>query len=100
MKRSCSGPIPDGSLVRLKDVARIELGSQNYALQGRLNGKAGAVLALYQLPGTNAIQAVDGVKKLMEQAKKSFPPDMDYVIALDTTQAVREGLERDRHDPL
>jgi HAE1 family hydrophobic/amphiphilic exporter-1 len=43
---------PDGSLVRLKDVARIELGSQNYALQGRLNGKAGAVLALYQLPGT------------------------------------------------
>jgi HAE1 family hydrophobic/amphiphilic exporter-1 len=84
---------PDGSLVRLKDVARIELGSQTYALQGRLNGKAGAVLALYQLPGTNAIQAVDGVKALMEQAKKSFPPDMDYVIALDTTQAVREGLK-------
>src|SRR5512147_282356 len=84
---------PDGSLVRLKDVARIELGSQTYALQGRLNGKAAAVLALYQLPGTNAIQAVDGVKKLMEQARKSFPPDMDYVIALDTTQAVREGLK-------
>ena len=74
-------------------MARIELGSQTYALQGRLNGKACAVLALYQLPGTNAIQAVDGVKKLMEQAKKSFPPDMDYVIALDTTQAVREGLK-------
>jgi len=88
---------PDGSLVRLKDVARIELGSQNYALQGRLNGKAGAVLALYQLPGTNAIQAVDGVKKLMEQARKSFPPDMDYVIALDTTQAVREGLKEIVH---
>jgi HAE1 family hydrophobic/amphiphilic exporter-1 len=84
---------PDGSLVRLKDVARIELGSQTYALQGRLNGKACAVLALYQLPNTNAIAAVDGVKKLMEQAKKSFPPDMDYVIALDTTQAVREGLK-------
>jgi HAE1 family hydrophobic/amphiphilic exporter-1 len=88
---------PDGSLVRLKDVARIELGSQNYALQGRLNGKAAAVLALYQLPGTNAIQAVDGVKKLMEQTKKSFPPDMDYVIALDTTQAVREGLKEIVH---
>jgi HAE1 family hydrophobic/amphiphilic exporter-1 len=88
---------PDGSLVRLKDVARIELGSQTYALQGRLNGKAGAVLALYQLPGTNAIQAVDGVKKLMEQAKKSFPPDMDYVIALDTTQAVREGIKEIVH---
>jgi hydrophobic/amphiphilic exporter-1 (mainly G- bacteria), HAE1 family len=88
---------PDGSLVRLKDVARIELGSQTYALQGRLNGKAAAVLALYQLPGTNAIQAVDGVKKLMEQAKKSFPPDMDYVIALDTTQAVREGIKEIVH---
>ncbi|MFZ5450903.1 MAG: efflux RND transporter permease subunit [Thermodesulfobacteriota bacterium] len=88
---------PDGSLVRLKDVARIELGSQTYALQGRLNGKAGAVLALYQLPGTNAIQAVDGVKKLMEEARKSFPPDMDYVIALDTTQAVREGLKEIVH---
>ena len=84
---------PDGSLVRLKDVARIELGSQTYSLQGRLNGKAGAVLAIYQLPGTNAIKAVDGVKALMEQAKKSFPPDMDYVIALDTTEAVREGLK-------
>ena len=88
---------PDGSLVRLKDVARIELGSQTYALQGRLNGKAAAVLALYQLPGTNAIQAVDGVKALMEQAKKSFPPDMDYVIALDTTQAVREGIKEIVH---
>jgi hydrophobic/amphiphilic exporter-1 (mainly G- bacteria), HAE1 family len=88
---------PDGSLVRLKDVARIELGSQTYALQGRLNGKPCAVLALYQLPGTNAIDAVDGVKKLMEQAKKSFPPDMDYVIALDTTQAVREGLKEIVH---
>jgi HAE1 family hydrophobic/amphiphilic exporter-1 len=84
---------PDGSLVRLKDVARIELGSQNYALQGRLNGKACAALAMYQLPGTNAIQAVDGVKKLMDEVKKSFPPDMDYVVALDTTQAVREGLK-------
>ncbi len=88
---------PDGSLVRLKDVARIELGSQTYALQGRLNGQACAVLALYQLPGTNAIQAVDGVKALMEQAKKSFPPDMDYVVALDTTQAVREGLKEILH---
>jgi len=88
---------PDGSLVRLKDVARIELGSQTYANRGRLNGKAGAVLALYQLPGTNAIQAVDGVKKLMEQAKKSFPPDLEYVIALDTTEAVREGMKEILH---
>jgi HAE1 family hydrophobic/amphiphilic exporter-1 len=84
---------PDGSFVRLKDVARVELGSQTYAMSGRLNGKPSAVLALYQLPGTNAIQAVDGVKKLMEEAKKSFPPDLDYVVSLDTTFAVREGIK-------
>jgi HAE1 family hydrophobic/amphiphilic exporter-1 len=84
---------PDGSLVRLKDVARIELGSQTYEMRGRLNGKPSAVLALYQLPGSNAINAVNGVKKLMEQVKKSFPQDLEYVISLDTTEAVREGMK-------
>ena len=84
---------PDGSFVRLKDVGRIELGSQTYTMAGRLNGKPAAVLALYQLPGTNSIQAVDGVKKLMEEAKLSFPPDLAYEISLDTTFAVREGIK-------
>src|SRR5512136_2653621 len=84
---------PDGSLVRLKDVARVELGSQVYSVVGALNGKPSAVLALYQLPGTNAIQAVDGVKKLMEEAKRSFPPDLEYEVSLDTTAAVREGIK-------
>jgi hydrophobic/amphiphilic exporter-1 (mainly G- bacteria), HAE1 family len=83
----------DGSYVRLKDVARVELGSQTYAMTGGLNGKPSAVLAMYQLPGTNAIQAVDGVKKLMEESKRSFPPDLDYVVSLDTTAAVREGIK-------
>jgi len=89
---------PDGSMVRLKDVARIELGSQSYSLEGRLNGKPSAVLALYQLPGTNAIAAVDGVKKLMEQVRAtSFPPDLTYTIPLDTTQSVREGIKEIVH---
>jgi HAE1 family hydrophobic/amphiphilic exporter-1 len=83
---------PDGSLVRLKDVARIELGAQTYEMRGRLNGKPAAVLGLYQLPGTNAINAVDGVKKLMAQVSKNFPQDLEYVISLDTTEAVREGI--------
>ena len=87
----------DGSFVRLKDVARVELGSQTYAMSGRLNGKPSAVLALYQLPGTNAIQAVDGVKKMMANAKQSFPPDLDYEVSLDTTQAVREGIKEVLH---
>jgi len=88
---------PDGSLVRLRDVARIELGSQTYEMRGRLNGKPSAVLALYQLPGTNAINAVNGVKKLMEQASKSFPQDLEYVVSLDTTEAVREGINEIIH---
>ena len=83
---------PDGSLVRLSDVARLELGAQDYSIRGRFNGKPSAVLALFQLPGTNAVAAVNDAKKKMEELKKSFPADLDYGIALDTTRAVREGL--------
>ena len=84
---------PDGSIVRLKDVARIELGAQTYNLIGRLNGKPAALVALYQLPGSNAIEAADGAKKLMAKLKESFPPDLDYAVALDTTLAVTEGMK-------
>src|SRR6266403_970667 len=83
---------PYGSLVRVKDIARIDLGAQTYNLQGRLNGQPAAILACYQLPGTNAINASDGVRKLMVQAKQRFPADMDYAISLDQTLAVREGM--------
>src|SRR5512139_2179372 len=60
---------PDGSLVRVGDVARIELGAQNYSQQGRLNGKPSALIALYLMPGANALDAADGAKKLMEKLK-------------------------------
>jgi HAE1 family hydrophobic/amphiphilic exporter-1 len=83
---------PDGSLVRIQDVARVELASQNYDISGRLNGKPGAIVCLYLTPGANALQAADGVKKLMEEAKGRFPTDLDYVVALDTTKAVSEGI--------
>src|SRR5512137_1510522 len=88
---------PDGSLVRLKDVGRIELGAQSYNMIGRLNGKPAALIALYQLPGTNAIEAADGTKKLMAQLKERFPTDLDYVVALDTTLAVTEGIKEIVH---
>src|SRR5881296_1515420 len=83
---------PDGSFVRVKDIARIDLGAQTYNLKGRLNGQPAAILACYQLPGTNAINASDGVRKLMAEAKQRFPADMDYAISLDQTLAVREGM--------
>ena len=83
---------PDGGAVRVRDVARIELGAQSYTLMGRLNGKPAAALAIYQLPGSNAVNDSKAVQALMAQLKKSFPPDMDYAVALDQTKAVTEGI--------
>src|SRR5437667_368147 len=83
---------PDGSFVRVKDIARIDLGAQSYNLKGRLNGQPAAVLACYQLPGSNAVKAAQGVRKLMAEAKQRFPADMDYAVSLDQTLSVTEGL--------
>jgi len=83
----------DGSLVHLRDVGRIELGAQTYNMMGRLNGKPAAIIALYQIPGSNAIEAADGAKNLMAKLKERFPADLDYVVALDTTLAVTEGIK-------
>jgi hydrophobic/amphiphilic exporter-1 (mainly G- bacteria), HAE1 family len=83
---------PDGSFVRVKDIARIDLGAQTYNLKGRLNGQPAAILALYQLPGTNAVKAAQAVRKLMAEAKQRFPADMDYAVSLDQTLSVTEGL--------
>jgi HAE1 family hydrophobic/amphiphilic exporter-1 len=84
---------PDGSVVRLSDVARIELGAQLYTIVGRLNGRPAAVMAIYQLPGSNALDAAKGVKDLLRELKKQFPQDLDYAISLDTTLAVSRGIE-------
>jgi hydrophobe/amphiphile efflux-1 (HAE1) family protein len=84
---------PDGGTVRVRDVARIELGSQDYSVAGRFNGKPSAVVAAYQLPGSNAVDAAAGVRKLMNKMKERFPDDMDYVVSLDTTRAVTQGMK-------
>jgi HAE1 family hydrophobic/amphiphilic exporter-1 len=84
---------PNGGTVRVKDVARVELGTQDYSMLCRLNGKPAAGLAVYQLPGTNAVQTVAGVRKLMTQLKQRFPEDVDYAISLDQTASVTEGMK-------
>ncbi len=84
---------PDGGTVRVRDVARIELGAQDYSVAGRFNGKPSAVIATYQLPGSNAVDAAAGVKKLMAQMKQRFPEDLDFDVALDTTRAVTQGIK-------
>ena len=83
---------PDGGVVRVKDVGRIELGAQTYNLVGRFNGEPSAILAFYQLPGTNALEAAAGVKAKMAELARRFPPDMQYKVSLDTTLAVQEGM--------
>jgi HAE1 family hydrophobic/amphiphilic exporter-1 len=83
---------PDGSILHLKDVARIELGAQTYNLNGRFEGKPAAVMAVYQLPGTNAVETAKNVRARMNELTKNFPPDMQYHVALDTTAAVNAGI--------
>ena len=82
----------DGSFVRVKDIARIDLGAQTYNVKGRLNGQPSAIIACYQLPGTNAIKAAEGVRKLMAEAKQRFPADIESAVSLDQTLAVTEGM--------
>jgi HAE1 family hydrophobic/amphiphilic exporter-1 len=82
----------DGSVLRLRDVARIELGAQTYSVAARYNGSPAAVLAIYQLPGSNAVQAANAVRQALAQLEQGFPSDVTAEVSLDTTLAVREGL--------
>src|SRR6267142_4795294 len=83
---------PDGSVVRLRDVARIELGALNYQQRSRKNGQPSAVIGIFQAPGSNALEVGRGLKKAVQEMKSRFPPDLDYAITLDTTLPVTEGI--------
>ena len=83
----------NGATLHLRDVARIELGAQTYSLSGRFNGEPSAILAVYQLPGSNAVDAAKGVRARMAQLKTRFPADLDYSVGLDTTLAVQAGIK-------
>ena len=84
---------PEGGVVRVKDVASVELGSQDYNILTRLDGKPAATIGIYQLPGSNAVQSANEIRKLMAKMKETFPADLDYEITLDTTDAVRAGMQ-------
>ncbi len=84
---------PSGGIVRVRDVAQVQLGTQFYNLKGRLNGRPSAIIALYQLPGSNAVDDAREVRAFMAQAKNEFPPDMNYATSLDQTLAVTEGMK-------
>ncbi|GKS59353.1 multidrug efflux RND transporter permease subunit [Nitrospira sp.] len=87
----------DGSFVRLRDVGRAELGAQLYNFASHFNRKPTAAIAVYQLAGSNAIDTVGRLQHLMQQMKERFPDDMEYVVSLDTTLPVTEGIREIIH---
>src|SRR5215203_1015443 len=84
--------LPDGSQIRLKDVARLELGTMLYNAVGRHDSTPAAVIAVFQIPGTNALDVAARIKATMADLSKRFPNDMEYLISLDTTLPVSEGI--------
>ena len=82
-----------GAPVRIKDVGRAELGSQDYNSFGRLDGKPSGAMAVYLLPGANQLQAAKTIYETMATAKGLFPPDLDYKVVYDTTPAVEASIE-------
>ncbi len=87
----------EGSQVRLKDVARIQLGTENYNSVGQINGQPGAAIAIYQIPGSNALDVATKVKQAMVELEQRFPDDLTYKVTLDTTLAVEAGIEEIIH---
>ena len=83
---------PDGSVIRLRDIARIELGALNYQQIGRVNGQPGCAIAVFQAPGSNALAVVEGVRKQMAELQTRFPADLQFAYTLDTTLAVSQGI--------
>jgi len=83
----------DGGVLRLRDVARIELGAGEYALRSLLNNKPAVAIAIFQAPGSNALQLSDDVRKAMEELKRDFPQGVDYQIVYDPTRFVRKSIQ-------
>lgn len=83
----------NGALVKMKDVARIELGTENYFQNSRLNGSSASTVAVFQIPGSNALAVAQAVRKKMEELKPRFPADLELNFALDTTAAVTAGID-------
>ena len=84
---------PDGSLVRLKDISRIELGTESYTTQAYTNGAPAALIGMYQIPGSNALETANRAKATVARLAERFPEDMQVDVTLDTTIPVTEGAK-------
>jgi HAE1 family hydrophobic/amphiphilic exporter-1 len=87
----------NGALVRISDVARVELGTENYTMNSRINSSSASTIAIYQIPGSNALAVAESVRKKMEELHERFPPDMKMDFSLDTTAAVTAGIDEIIH---
>lgn len=88
---------PNGSQVKIKDVGRVEFGAQTYDLRARLNQSPAGAIGIYLAPGANAIETADSVKKILEEAKTRFPPDIAYEVTLDSTLPIKASMEEIVH---
>ena len=84
---------PNGEVTRLSDVARIELGANDYNMRDYLDGQPAVVVAIFQLPGSNALETKDAVRNAMDEMAKDFPPGLAYKIVFDTTVFISESIE-------
>ncbi|MFC7339429.1 efflux RND transporter permease subunit [Haloferula chungangensis] len=84
---------PDGGTIRLRDVARIELGSESYSISSQLNGKPSATMAIYQIPGSNLIDVADGVRSKLEELAAAFPDDVTYNVVYDSTDVINASIK-------
>ena len=85
--------LPDGSQIKLKDIATINLGVETYNMIPRLNGETSAIIALYQAPGSNAVELAATIRENMEQLSKGFPESIKYEVSMDTTKAIDAGIK-------
>lgn len=88
---------PDGSTVLVKDIGRVELGAQDYSVNGEMNGKSAALIAVYQEYGANALDVAAEIKQTMQKLSKRFPPGLTYSIPYDTTIFIKNSIKEVEH---
>ncbi|MBW1991104.1 MAG: efflux RND transporter permease subunit, partial [Deltaproteobacteria bacterium] len=85
--------LPDGSILRIRDVARTEMGAKTYTSYSRRAGQPSTTMIIYQLPGANALEVANKIRAFMKEAKKRFPPGLEYEISYDNTRFVQAALK-------
>ncbi|HQK88528.1 MAG TPA: efflux RND transporter permease subunit, partial [Acidobacteriota bacterium] len=89
--------LPDGSILRVKDLARVEMAGKSYTSFGRLDGVPATLIIVYQLPGSNAIETAGRLRDLMDELGDKFPPGLEYEVTMDSTDFVNASIDEVVH---